>query len=187
MTPDGTTPAEFAATRRWPRHTVKMPLRILAAGDMSQTIVPGLAIEISRCGMALYAGVQLAPGDRMEFEFPTGTHLRIAGIVKNRDGYCYGVEFTHRTANESILATPCTSETIEEKPENSSDYAPILTEMVRAEDKVADLVRRKLNENIRIEPELKRLCFDLLRVRQLRKQIETLAKTPHSTIKNSLP
>ena len=179
MTTAVTNPAEFANTRRWPRHTVEMPLRILTAGDASPTIVPGLAIEISRCGMALYAGVQLAPGDRMEFEFPTASRMRIAGVVKNREGYCYGVEFRHRMANESAQdRSPAPAVTAEQKHEDASNYAAILAEMVRAEDKVADLLRRKLNENVRTEPELKRLCFDLLRVRELRRQIEVLAKTP---------
>jgi hypothetical protein len=173
-----TNPAEFANTRRWPRHTVKMPLHIVTASDASQTVVPGLAIEISRCGMALYAGVQLEPGDRMEVEFPTASRMRIAGVVKNREGYCYGVEFRHRITNESAQAgSPAPAVTEEPKCEDASNYAAILTEMVRAEDKVADLLRRKLNENVRVEPELKRLCFDLLRVRELRRQIEVLAKT----------
>jgi hypothetical protein len=178
MTTAVTNPAEFATTRRWPRHTVKMPLRILTAGHVSQTVVSGLAIEISRCGMALYAGVQLEPGDRMEVEFPTASRMRIAGEVKNREGYCYGVEFTHRLANEPAPASvPAPAVMAEQKSEDACDYVAILAEMVRAEDKVADLVRRKLNENIRIEPELKRLCFDLLRVRELRRQIETLARS----------
>jgi hypothetical protein len=180
MTTAVTNTAEFANTRRWPRHTVKMPLHIFTAGDATQT-VPGLAIEISRCGMALYAGVQLEPGDRMEVEFPTASRMRIAGIVKNREGYCYGVEFRHRIANESVQANvPAPPVTSEQKSEDISDYAAILSEMDRAEDKVADLLRRKLNENIRTEPELKRLCSDLLRVRELRRQIEVLAKTPQS-------
>jgi len=177
MTTAVTNPAEFAHTRRWPRHTVKMPLRILAASDESPTIVPGLAIEISRCGMALYAGVQLEPGDRMEVEFPTASRMRIAGEVKNREGYCYGVEFTHRITNETVPASSPAPAITADKCKDASNYVAILAEMVRAEDKVADLVRRKLNENIRIEPELKRLCFDLLRVRELRRQIEVLAKT----------
>jgi hypothetical protein len=181
MTATATNPAEFANTRRWPRHTVEMPLRILAAGDASQTVVPGLAIEISRCGMALYAGVQLEPGDRMEVEFPTASRMRIAGVVKNREGYFYGVEFRHRLANESAQASsPAPTGSGEQKREDASNYAAILAEMVRAEDKVADLLRRKLNENVRIEPELKRLCFDLLRVMELRRQIEGMAKTSQS-------
>jgi hypothetical protein len=172
-------PPEFPSTRRWPRHPVELPLRILTSNDGSQTVVPGLATEISRCGMAMYAGVQLEPGDRMEVEFQTASRMRIAGIVKNREGYCYGIEFRRRMANESPQASaPIPAPTAEQQREDASNYAAILTEMVRAEDKVADLLRRKLNENVRTEPELKRLCFDLLRVRELRRQIEVLAKSP---------
>lgn len=117
----------------------------------------------------------------MEVEFPTASRMRIAGVVKNREGYCYGVEFRHRIANESAqVSSPAPAVTAEQKHEDASNYAAILAEMVRAEDKVADLLRRKLNENVRTEPELKRLCFDLLRVRELRRQIEVLAKTPQS-------
>src|SRR5678816_1261594 len=105
MTTAVTNPAEFANTRRWPRHTVEMPLRIVTAGDVSQTVVPGSAIEISRRGMALYAGVRLEPGGRLEVEFPTASSMRIAGVVKNREGYCYGVEFRHRIVNESAQAS----------------------------------------------------------------------------------
>src|SRR5262249_22639580 len=140
MNPAVTNSTASGTTRRWPRHTVKMPLRILAAGDVSQTIVPGLAIEISRCGMALYAGVQLEPGDRMEVEFPTASRMRIAGEVKNREGYCYGVEFTHRIAIESAQAgSPAPAVTGKQECEDASNYVAILAEMVRAEDKVADL------------------------------------------------
>lgn len=114
----------------------------------------------------------------MEVEFPTASRMRIAGVVKSREGYCYGVEFSHRVVNESAPAKiPDTAAIGEQKCEDPSNYAAILTEMARAEDKVADLVRRKLHENVRIEPELKKLCFDLLRVRELRRQIEVLAKT----------
>ncbi len=178
MTTAVTNPAGLPNTRRWPRHTVEMPLRILT--NTSQATVPGLAIEISRCGMALFAGVQLEPGDRMEVEFPTASHMRVAGVVKNREGYCYGLEFRHRVANDSAQASSPAPAVPERKPDDTTDYAAILAEMGRAEDKVADLLRRKLNENIRIEPEVKRLSFDLLRVRELRRQIEVLAKTPQS-------
>jgi hypothetical protein len=116
----------------------------------------------------------------MEVEFPTASRMRIAGVVKNREGYCYGVEFRHRIDESAPASSPAPRITEKQEREDTSNYAAILAEMVRAEDKVADLVRRKLNENIRVEPELKRLCFDLLRVRELRRQIEVLAKTPQS-------
>ena len=48
-------------TRRWPRHQVKLPVRIITPNDTSEIIVPGLTTEISQGGMALYGGVPLQP------------------------------------------------------------------------------------------------------------------------------
>jgi hypothetical protein len=80
-------------TRRWPRHQVKLPVRIITINGVSKIAVPGLTTEISRGGMALYGGVPMQPGDLMEVEFQTSNRLRVAGSVRDRDGYCFGLEF----------------------------------------------------------------------------------------------
>lgn len=80
-------------TRRWPRHQVKLPVRIITPNDTSEIIVPGLTTEISQGGMALYGGVPLQPGDLMEVEFQTSSRLRVAASVRDRNGYCFGLEF----------------------------------------------------------------------------------------------
>ena len=67
-----------ANTRRWLRHQVKLPVRIITANDTSEITVPGLTTEISQGGMALYGGVPLQPGDLMEVEFQTSSRLRVA-------------------------------------------------------------------------------------------------------------
>src|SRR5580692_10350564 len=82
-----------ANTRRWPRHQVKLPVRIITANDISEIIVPGLTTEISQGGMALYGGVPLQPGDLMAIEFQTSDRLRVAASVRDRSGYCFGLEF----------------------------------------------------------------------------------------------
>jgi hypothetical protein len=82
-----------ANTRRWPRHQVKLPVRIITINGVSKIAVPGLTTEISRGGMALYGGVPMQPGDLMEVEFQTASRLRVAGSVRDRDGYCFGLEF----------------------------------------------------------------------------------------------
>jgi len=82
-----------ANTRRWPRHQVKLPVRIITLNGVSKIAVPGLTTEISRGGMALYGGVPMQPGDLMEVEFQTSSRLRVAGSVRDRDGYCFGLEF----------------------------------------------------------------------------------------------
>jgi hypothetical protein len=88
-------------TRRWLRHQVKLPVRIITANDISEIAVPGLTTEISRGGMALYGGVPLQPGDLMEVEFQTANRLRVAASVRDRDGYCFGLEFLGLLPNDS--------------------------------------------------------------------------------------
>jgi len=79
-------------TRRWPRFHVHLPVLIAADPGQSRVLVPGLVSEISRRGMELYGGVQRRPGELMEVEFRTGK-VRVAGVVRNRSGYCFGLEF----------------------------------------------------------------------------------------------
>ncbi|MDE3195261.1 MAG: PilZ domain-containing protein, partial [Acidobacteriota bacterium] len=55
--------------------------------------IPGRGIEISEGGMALYAGLPLKPGDFMDIEFQTAGGARITAVVRNRTGFCYGLEF----------------------------------------------------------------------------------------------
>src|SRR6266851_7912158 len=97
-----------ANTRRWPRHQVKLPVRIITINDdVSRIAIPGLTTEISRGGMALYGGVSLQPGDLMEVEFQTPGLLRVAGAVRDRSGYCFGLEFaTLLPGEEAELAAP---------------------------------------------------------------------------------
>src|ERR1700674_3262498 len=82
-----------ANTRRWPRHQVKLPVRIIRPSDISEITVAGLTTEISRGGMALYGGVPLQPGDLMEVEFQTSNRLRVAASIRDRNGYCFGLQF----------------------------------------------------------------------------------------------
>jgi hypothetical protein len=94
-------------TRRWPRHQVKLPVRIITINDVSKIAVPGLTTEISRGGMALYGGVSLQPGDLMEVEFQTPGLLRVAGAIRDRNGYCFGLEFaTLLPGEETETDTP---------------------------------------------------------------------------------
>ncbi|HXW89094.1 MAG TPA: PilZ domain-containing protein [Terriglobales bacterium] len=89
-------------TRRWPRYQANLPVLISAGGDP----IPGLANEISRSGMALYGGVCLEPGDLMKVEFQTSTKLSVAGVVRNRSGFCFGLEFLTLLAIDEDAANP---------------------------------------------------------------------------------
>jgi len=80
-------------TRRWPRHHVSLPVKIVVNTSATPMAVPGLVCELSRTGMELYGGVNLQPGDLMEVEFQTADKIRIVGIVRSRSGFCFGLEF----------------------------------------------------------------------------------------------
>ena len=66
----------------------------IAVPGARKIVVPGLVSKLSRTGMELYAGVNLQHGELMEVEFrTTGRTIRVAGIVRNRSGFCFGLEF----------------------------------------------------------------------------------------------
>jgi hypothetical protein len=84
--------ASPAHPRRWPRHPVDLPVRVTSSKG-SKITVPGRGTEMSEGGMALYAGIALDPGDLMEVEFLTPNHARMLGVVRDRNGFCIGLEF----------------------------------------------------------------------------------------------
>lgn len=88
-------------TRRWPRHPVELAVLVVPRGGDSKLAIPGRGIEISEGGMTLYAGLALKPGDFMDLEFQTPGHTRISAIVRNRTGYCFGLEFLTPLGAES--------------------------------------------------------------------------------------
>jgi hypothetical protein len=91
-------------TRRWPRYHVYLPVLIAAKAGDANLAVPGLVCELSRSGVELYGGVNLQPGDWMEVEFRTAERIRIAGVVRSRAGFCFGLEF--RTVRRPPEVTP---------------------------------------------------------------------------------
>lgn len=87
--------------RRWPRHRIDVPIRVIVHRSSVHTssktsIFPARGNELSEGGIALTAGVELKPGDETEVEFTppySGSPIRVRGIVRNRTGYRYGIEF----------------------------------------------------------------------------------------------
>jgi hypothetical protein len=116
--------------------------------------------------------------------------MRLAGIVRNREGYCYGVEFRAVVANSSAPvrtgqaapAVPATSARPQlgetnrpEIDENAASYAAVCRELAAAEDKLATLLQRRLETNMsQHDPEFKRMCLKMLRIREVRRQMESL-------------
>jgi PilZ domain len=81
------------STRRWARHPVDLQVRVAVADSLSTTMVAGRGTEISEGGMVLYAGILLNPGDLLEVEFGEPFRLRMMAVVRERNGYCFGLEF----------------------------------------------------------------------------------------------
>jgi hypothetical protein len=77
--------------RRWERYPIDIPIGITVYRGTSEVVVPGLGLEMSKGGMSLCAGAHLNPGDLTEIEFPNGK-TRVTAIVRNRTGYCFGLE-----------------------------------------------------------------------------------------------
>jgi hypothetical protein len=80
-------------TRRWPRHRVDLPVRIVIPNGPLTGTVPGRATEISGSGMALHSKLGLKPGDLMQVEFPTSNPSGVVAVVRNHRDDCFGVEF----------------------------------------------------------------------------------------------
>src|SRR5579883_2945652 len=87
-------PITHANTRRWVRHKIDVPIRVIVNRSLKTSVVPGRGNELSEGGMALTAGVELTPPY-------SGMPIRIRGVVRNRKGYRYGVEFL-MVSNEEI-------------------------------------------------------------------------------------
>lgn len=98
----------FGSTRRWPRHQVDLPVRIIALNGILTTPVAARGSEISRAGMALRAPVAVRPGDLMGLQFPTSTPARVNAVVRNRTGECLGLEFLSQLPPDTEAGVPST-------------------------------------------------------------------------------
>jgi len=91
-------------TRRWPRLHLDIPIRVIVHGRSKTSVIVGRGNELNEGGMALTAGVELRLGDQTEIEFTppySGLPIRIRGVVRNRKGYRYGMEFVAEDRQES--------------------------------------------------------------------------------------
>jgi hypothetical protein len=89
-------------TRRWPRHRVDLPVRIVIPNGLLTSTVDGRATEISGSGMALRSTLGLKPGDLMQVEFPTSNPSGVMAVVRNHKDDCFGVEFLKQLTSRDI-------------------------------------------------------------------------------------
>ncbi len=170
-------------TRRWQRHAVKLPVRIITPNDVSEIVVPGLTTEISQGGMALYGGVPLQPGDLMEVEFQTSKRLRVAASVRDRNGYYFGLEFLGLLPSDSAENTgPDFAEMADERGKSLDSLivpagAPLMEDRLPSpqEDEALALFLEKHEAYLhQKELEINRLRYEIQEIRQSRREIELL-------------
>jgi hypothetical protein len=173
-------------TRRWPRHQVKLPVRIITPNDVSEIVVPGLTTEISRGGMALYGGVPLQPGDLMEVEFQTFNRLRVAASVRDRNGYCFGLEFLGLLPNEdgengepdfAEMADDAGGLAEVQPMEVGANFNPLATPAIRGEDEAMALFLKRHEAYLhQKEMEIKRWRYEIQEIRQSRREIDMILR-----------
>ncbi len=89
--------------RRWPRHSLDVPVRVVIQTPEKTIIRDGRGRELSEGGMCFAAGVELNVGDQVEVEFTpaySGHPIRVRAVARNRTGYRYGVEFVATSDHE---------------------------------------------------------------------------------------
>jgi hypothetical protein len=95
-------PTIYTPARRWTRYKLDVPVRVIVHNPSKSRIINGRGKEISEGGMSVFAGIELQAGERIEVEFtpPYGLPIRVHGLVRNRSGYSYGVEFLAASPEE---------------------------------------------------------------------------------------
>jgi hypothetical protein len=148
-------------TRRWPRYHVHLPVFVAASTGAANIVVPGLVSELSRTGMELYGGVNLQPGDLMEVEFQTMGRIRIAGVVRNRSGFCFGLEFRAvQTEPEAALELESAPEP--EAPPEDEAFDPII---VQPHEAHLNEVHQRIDQSLET----------VLEMRKCREEVERIA------------
>ncbi len=103
----------YSQVRRWPRYKVSLSLRVLIQGPAGAEQMYGHGRDISEGGMAVYIPTYFEIGDTttIEITFPNSTEkLSLRAVVRNREGFRYGVEFISPTEQEcALISSNCRS------------------------------------------------------------------------------
>ena len=86
----------YLSKRRSVRYKLDVPLRVILHKEDATLLRDGRGTELSETGMCVMVGMELNLGIELEIEFTlpfSGEPIRVAGAVRNRDGYRYGCEF----------------------------------------------------------------------------------------------
>jgi len=102
--PHMTTIAKFAAAslnkRRWRRVHFTVAVRVALDKSRHGTVINSCGCQMNPGGIGFFADTNLAIGDEVEIEL-TDYQLTLRGVVRDRTGNQYGVEFLATSAEES--------------------------------------------------------------------------------------
>ena len=108
MQSQGPSTPPYSPERRWQRHKLDLPVRLVVQRDGNTTnILDARGSEVSEGGILVFAGAELKTGDEIGVEFTppfSSEPVRVRGIVRNRAGYKYGVEFLCNSPEEKETA-----------------------------------------------------------------------------------
>ena len=90
----------YRTARRFPRYRVSTPVRILRHVSTAFPNFQGRATDLNEGGLSLLAFLELRIGEQLSLEFGVPRveqRLTIRGLIRNRNGCAYGVEFITET------------------------------------------------------------------------------------------
>jgi len=96
--------------RRWERYQVKIRTKITVNLNGETSCFHGEASDVSQGGLRLFMPRQLEPGIivLMELSLPYNSQvMAIRGLIRNRSGFSYGVEFVSPTRYQQETIAQC--------------------------------------------------------------------------------
>jgi PilZ domain-containing protein len=93
--------SKYLVERRFQRFEFDVRLRITPV--LRGTHAFGRTLEISCSGMSAVTAAELTIGEILDLGFPMGeVTIRVRGVVRNRNGARYGMEFLTLTAEQRL-------------------------------------------------------------------------------------
>lgn len=87
---------EWETPRRWARYRIDVRVKIVTKHHGVGTATFGRGTDISEGGMSAYISMEINVGRQVEMELTlpySQQSLKVHALVRNRRGFCYGLEF----------------------------------------------------------------------------------------------
>ena len=101
---------EWSQPRLWMRYQIEVRVKIIAKRNGVSTATYGQGTDISEGGMAAYISMEIGVGKTVEMELilPYSQQpMKVNAVVRNRRGFCYGMEFMNLAAPEREQILRC--------------------------------------------------------------------------------